>query len=114
MTKNEKTQEAIINESLVENSNNRSEGNAGRDIVYNHYGMPEEFYKGNSIRMQDVIKSQRAVIERLQWQIDRMQDEIKEHQRQYSRSQTMKEKLMDMLLDDRRILMADLMDEKTT
>ena len=52
----------------------------------------------------DIIKSQRAVIEKLQHQIDRMQDQMEEYQHQFSKAQDIKEQLMKMLLDDREML----------
>lgn len=52
----------------------------------------------------DIIKNQRIVIERLQHQIDRMQDQMEEYQSQFTKVQEIKEKLMDMLLEDREML----------
>lgn len=76
--------------STIADSNNR--GNAGRDII-NNYGY-EDFYKGKVPRQIDIIKSQRAVIEKLQHQIDRMQDQMEEYQHQFSKAQAIKEQLM--------------------
>ena len=94
--------------SAILDSNNR--GNAGRDIIHN-YGT-DEFYKGKAPRQIDIIKSQRAVIEKLQRQIDRMQDQMEEYQRQFSKAQEIKEQLMQMLLDDRDMLRERYMNNK--
>ena len=94
--------------SVISDSNNR--GNAGRNII-NNYGT-EDFYKGKAPRQIDIIKSQRAVIEKLQRQIDRMQDQMEEYQRQFSKAQTIKEQLMQMLLDDRDMLREKYLNNK--
>ena len=96
--------------SAILDSNNR--GNAGRDIIHN-YGTGD-FYKGKVPRQIDIIKSQRAVIEKLQRQIDRMQDQMEEYQRQFSKAQTIKEQLMQMLLDDRDMLRDRFINENGT
>lgn len=94
--------------STITDSNNR--GNAGRDII-NNYGY-EDFYKGKVPRQIDIIKSQRAVIEKLQHQIDRMQDQMEEYQHQFSKAQAIKEQLMQMLLDDREMLREKYLNNK--
>ena len=94
--------------SAITDSNNR--GNAGRDII-NNYGT-DDFYKGKVPRQIDIIKSQRAVIEKLQRQIDRMQDQMEEYQ--FSKAQQIKEQLMQMLLDDRDMLRNRFINEDST
>ena len=101
-------QSVSADRSAILDSNNR--GNAGRDIIHN-YGT-DEFYKGKAPRQIDIIKSQRAIIEKLQRQIDRMQDQMEEYQRQFSKAQEIKEQLMQMLLDDRNILLERYMNNK--
>lgn len=51
----------------------------------------EGFYNGDRIKAIDIIKSQRAVIEKLQHQIDRMQN-------QFDTTQEIKNKLVVMLM----------------
>ena len=99
---NKSTQKLSSDNSTINDSNNHH-GNAGRDII-NNYGGCEDFYNGKVPRQIDIIKSQRAVIEKLQRQIDRMQDQMEEYQRQFSKAQDIKEQLMKMLLDDREML----------
>ena len=94
-------QELSSDKSIISDSNNRH-GNAGRDII-NNYSY-DDFYNGKVPRQIDIIKSQRAVIEKLQHQIDRMQDQMEEYQHQFSKAQAIKEQLMQMLLDDREML----------
>lgn len=94
--------------STITDSNNR--GNAGRDIINNY--SHEDFYKGKVPRQIDIIKSQRAVIEKLQYQIDRMQDQMEEYQHQFSKAQAIKEQLMQMLLDDREMLREKYLNNK--
>lgn len=96
--------------SAIMDSNNR--GNAGRDIINNY--STNDFYKGKAPRQIDIIKSQRAVIEKLQRQIDRMQDQMEEYQRQFSKAQQIKEQLMQMLLDDRDMLRERFINENST
>lgn len=98
-----KSTQALSSDNSTINDSNNHHGNAGRDII-NNYGGYEDFYNGKVPRQIDIIKSQRAVIERLQHQIDRMQDQMEEYQRQFSKAQDIKEQLMKMLLDDREIL----------
>ena len=88
---NKSTQKLSSDNSTINDSNNHH-GNAGRDII-NNYGGYEDFYNGKVPRQIDIIKSQRAVIEKLQ-----------EYQRQFSKAQDIKEQLMKMLLDDREML----------
>jgi chaperonin cofactor prefoldin len=78
--------------------------------VYMNSG--NDYYKGKVIKQIDVIKSQRAVIERLQHQIDRMQDQMEVYQKQFTKAQELKEKLMDMLLDDREMLRGKVFGDK--
>ncbi len=99
---NKSTQKLSSDNSTINDSNNHH-GNAGRDII-NNYGGCEDFYNGKVPRQIDIIKSQRAVIEKFQRQIDRMQDQMEEYQRQFSKAQDIKEQLMKMLLDDREML----------
>lgn len=99
--RNNSTQELSSDNSTINDSNNHH-GNAGRDII-NNYGC-DDFYNGKAPRQMDIIKSQRAVIEKFQRQIDRMQDQMEEYQRQFSKAQDIKEQLMKMLLDDREML----------
>lgn len=99
---NKSTQKLSSDNSTINDSNNHH-GNAGRDII-NNYGGFEDFYNGKVPRQIDIIKSQRAVIEKFQRQIDRMQDQMEEYQRQFSKAQDIKEQLMKMLLDDREML----------
>lgn len=99
---NKSAQELSSDNSTINDSNNHH-GNAGRDII-NNYGGCEDFYNGKVPRQIDIIKSQRAVIEKFQRQIDRMQDQMEEYQRQFSKAQDIKEQLMKMLLDDREML----------
>lgn len=98
---NELVQELSSDNSIISDSNNRH-SNAGRDII-NNYSC-DGFYNGKVPRQMDIIKSQRAVIEKLQHQINRMQDQMEEYQRQFSKAQEIKEQLMQMLLDDREML----------
>lgn len=102
------TQSVSSERGSIADSNNR--GNAGRDII-NNYGH-EDFYKGKVPRQIDIIKSQRAVIEKLQHQIDRMQDQMEEYQHQFSKAQAIKEQLMQMLLDDREMLREKYLNNK--
>ena len=99
---NKSTQKLSSDNSTINDSNNHH-GNAGRDII-NNYGGCEDFYNGKVPRQIDIIKSQRAVIEKFQRQIDRMRDQMEEYQRQFSKAQDIKEQLMKMLLDDREML----------
>ena len=105
--KNSTVQTVSSDNSAISDSNNH--GNAGRDII-NNYGY-EDFYNGKTPRQIDIIKSQRAVIEKLQHQIDRMQDQMEEYQRQFSKAQEIKEQLMQMLLDDRKMLHERYLDD---
>lgn len=87
----------------INDSNNINEGNAGRDIITHNYTSDingQETYSD----LLDIIKNQRIVTERLQHQIDRMQDQMEEYQSQFTKVQEIKEKLMDMLLEDREML----------
>lgn len=96
--------------SAITESNNR--GNAGRDIINNYD--TEDFYNGKAPRQIDIIKSQRAVIGKLQHQIDRMQDQMEEYQHQFSKAQQIKDQLMQMLLDDRDMLRNRFINEDST
>ena len=97
-----KSTQALSSDNSTINDSNNHHGNAGRDII-NNYGC-DDFYNGKTPRQIDIIKSQRAVIEKLQHQIDRMQDQMEEYQHQFSKAQEIKEQLMQMLLDDREML----------
>ena len=108
---NKSAQELSSDNSTINDSNNHH-GNAGRDII-NNYGC-EDFYNGKTPRQIDIIKSQRAVIGKLQRQIDRMQDQMEEYQRQFSKAQQIKEQLMQMLLDDRDMLRERFINENST
>lgn len=65
-------------------SSNAINGNStqvsGANSTINYFGYNnedmEKYYKGNHIKAADIIKSQRAIIENLQRQIDRMQTHI--------------------------------------
>ena len=107
---NKSAQELSSDNSTINDSNNHH-GNAGRDII-NNYGGCEDFYNGKVPRQMDIIKSQRAVIEKLQHQIDRMQDQMEEYQHQFSKAQDIKEQLMQMLLDDREMLREKYLNNK--
>lgn len=107
--RNNSTQELSSDNSTINDSNNHH-GNAGRDII-NNYGC-DDFYNGKAPRQMDIIKSQRAVIEKLQHQIDRMQDQMEEYQHQFSKAQDIKEQLMEMLLDDREMLREKYLNNK--
>lgn len=107
---NKSAQELSSDNSTINDSNNHH-GNAGRDII-NNYGGCEDFYNGKVPRQMDIIKSQRAVIEKLQHQIDRMQDQMEEYQHQFSKAQEIKEQLMQMLLDDREMLREKYLNNK--
>ena len=98
-----KSTQALSSDNSTINDSNNHHGNAGRDII-NNYGGCKDFYNGKVPRQMDIIKSQRAVIEKLQHQIDRMQDQMEEYQHQFSKAQDIKEQLMQMLLDDREML----------
>lgn len=98
----EKKQEIVAGKGNVSDSNNSNDGNAGRDIV-NNYG-ESNIDKELQASQDNIIVGQRAVIERLQHQIDRMQDQMEVYQKQFTKAQELKEKLMDMLLDDREML----------
>ena len=104
-----KSTQALSSDNSTINDSNNHHGNAGRDII-NNYGY-EDFYNGKAPRQIDIIKSQRAVIEKLQHQIDRMQDQMEEYQHQFSKAQEIKEQLMQMLLDDREILRERYLDD---
>ena len=104
-----KSTQALSSDNSTINDSNNHHGNAGRDII-NNYGC-DDFYKGKAPRQMDIIKSQRAVIEKLQHQIDRMQDQMEEYQHQFSKAQDIKEQLMKMLLDDREMLKERLLSD---
>ena len=59
-------------------NNNANNGNptsiTGDGATIYMSGCGEEFYHGKNPKQIDIIKSQRAVIERLQIQIDKMQE----------------------------------------
>ena len=64
---------------------------SGANSTINYYGV-EEYYNVKHIKTIDIIKSQRAVIEKLQHQIDRMQTQI-------DTTQDIKNKLVMMLMN---------------
>lgn len=64
---------------------------SGANSTINYYG-GAEYYNGKHIKTIDIIKSQRAVIEKLQYQIDRMQTQI-------DTTQDIKNKLVMMLMN---------------
>ena len=105
-----KSTQALSSDNSTINDSNNHHGNAGRDII-NNYGC-DDFYNGKAPRQMDIIKSQRAVIEKLQHQIDRMQDQMEEYQHQFSKAQDIKEQLMEMLLDDREMLREKYLNNK--
>ena len=94
MERKERKQEMVVCSGSVSNSNNLTK----------NYGLSESLFEGNSLRLMDVVKMQSAIIKSLQKQIDRMQDEIEEQNKIFSKTQEIKERLMDMLLDDRTLL----------
>ncbi|SFG55007.1 hypothetical protein [Prevotella sp. KH2C16] len=64
-------------------SDNSIKGNStqisGNSPTINNYAMSEDmenFYKSSHIKAIDIIKSQRAIISKLQHQVDRQQDQI--------------------------------------
>lgn len=67
-------------------------------------GCGEDFYHGRSPKQIDIIKSQRAVIEKLQIQIDKMQEQAKSDGERFSEVLRIKNRLMDLLLEDRELL----------
>ena len=62
------------------------------------------FYHGRNPKQIDIIKSQRAVIEKLQIQIDKMQEQAKSDGERFSEVLRIKNRLMDLLLEDRELL----------
>lgn len=70
----------------------------------------EDYFRGRTPKQIDIIKSQRAVIERLQIQIDKMQEQAKEDGERFSEVLRIKNKLMDLLLEDRKFLQKKLND----
>ena len=66
-------------------------------------GVVKIFIMGK-ILSRDIIKSQRAVIERLQIQIDKMQEQARMDGERFSEVLRIKNKLMDLLLEDRKLL----------
>lgn len=78
----------------------------GATVYMNSSG--EEFYHGKAPRQIDIIKSQRAMIEKLQAQIDKMQEQIKAGGERFSEVLRIKTKLMDLLLEDRKLLQEKL------
>ena len=73
-------------------------------------GCGEEFYHGRNPKQIDIIKSQRAVIEKLQIQIDKMQEQARADGERFSEVLRIKNKLMDLLLEDRKLLQKKLED----
>lgn len=73
-------------------------------------GCGEDFYHGKNPKQIDIIKSQRAVIEKLQIQIDKMQEQAKADGERFSEVLRIKNKLMDLLLEDRKLLQKKLND----
>lgn len=67
-------------------------------------GCGEDFYHGKNLKQIDIIKSQRAVIEKLQIQIDKMQEQARADGERFSEVLRIKNKLMDLLLEDRKLL----------
>ncbi|WP_028896720.1 hypothetical protein [Prevotella sp. HUN102] len=100
-------QELVAEQGNISDSNNSNEGNAGRDILNNYTDK-------NAVNMEihssqdEVIKGLKSVILGLQHQIDRMQDQMEVYQKQFTKAQELKEKLMDMLLEDRKLLQKKL------
>lgn len=85
-----KGQKVSLEDASMAGSNNRND--AGRDVV-NHYG-ESHIDKDLQASQDDIITGQRAVIERLQYQIDRMQDQMEVYQKQFSKAQELKEKFL--------------------
>lgn len=65
---------------------------------------------GKNPKQIDIIKSQRAVIEKLQIQIDKMQEQARADGERFSEVLRIKNKLMDLLLEDRKLLQKKLED----
>lgn len=95
-------------------NNNANNGNptsiTGDGATIYMSGCGEDFYPGKNPKQIDIIKSQRAVIERLQIQIDKMQEQAKADGERFSEVLRIKNKLMDLLLEDRKFLQKKLND----
>ena len=96
MNKNEKSNNS------ANNGNPTSITGDGATIYMS--GCGEEYYSGKALKQIDIIKSQRAVIEKLQLQIDKMQEQAKSDGERFSEVLNIKNKLMDLLLEDRKLL----------
>ena len=102
MNKNEKSNNS------ANNGNPTSITGNGATIYMS--GCGEDFYHGKNPKQIDIIKSQRAVIERLQIQIDKMQEQARMDGERFSEVLRIKNKLMDLLLEDRKLLQKKLED----
>lgn len=105
-----KEQNVSLEDASMAGSNNRND--AGRDVI-NKYGDENNIDKELQASQDGIITGQRAIIERLQHQINRMQDQMEVYQKQFTKAQELKEKLMDMLLDDREMLRGKVFNYET-
>lgn len=101
----ENYQKASVEKGNISDSNNRNE--AGRDVIFKY---SDESYIDKELQasQDNIIAAQATVIERLQHQINRMQDQMEVYQTQFTKAQELKERLMDMLLEDRKLLQKKL------
>lgn len=98
-------QKASVEKGNISDSNNRNK--AGRDAIFK-YGDESYIDKELQASQDKIIAAQATVIERLQHQINRMQDQMEVYQTQFTKAQELKERLMDMLLEDRKLLQKKL------
>ena len=101
----ENYQKASVEKGNISDSNNRNE--AGRDVIFKY---SDESYIDKELQasQDNIIAAQATVIERLQHQINRMQVQMEVYQTQFTKAQELKERLMDMLLEDRKLLQKKL------
>lgn len=101
----ENYQKASVEKGNISDSNNRNK--ASRDVIFK-YGDESYIDKELQASQDNIIAAQATVIERLQHQINRMQDQMEVYQTQFTKAQELKERLMDMLLEDRKLLQKKL------
>lgn len=101
----ENYQKASVEKGNISDSNNRNK--TGRDVIFK-YGDESYIDKELQASQDNIIAAQATVIERLQHQINRMQDQMEVYQTQFTKAQELKERLMDMLLEDRKLLQKKL------
>ena len=101
----ENYQKASVEKGNISDSNNRNR--ADRDVIFK-YGDESYIDKELQASQDNIIAAQATVIERLQHQINRMQDQMEVYQTQFTKAQELKERLMDMLLEDRKLLQKKL------